>query len=160
MQKLFSIINENSDIYLPCIAKRVIPDWIEQEIITERISELIFSTPQENASIDRYLYLKNNPWAWYLDADIIVQKWPDFEMESGHPYLAVAGNPDTWAIMGNGCTWLFDYLIDFYKNRGTNTGRIYAREPFLSPEIAREIRPIPQGYFLHLSFSKRKWLFK
>ena len=155
MQKLFSLINSNPDIYTPWINRRVIPDWIDQEIITERISDRVFPTPQENSNIDRYTYLQKNPTAWYLDADVIVQKWPDFEMEKGLPYLAcVCRMYNNWAILANGCAWFFDYLLDLYEQRKNNHKRLWV-QPLLNRELKDKIRPIPDGYFIHLSLSMK-----
>lgn len=156
MQKLFTIINDNSDVYMPWVAKRIVPDWINQEIITERVSDRVFPTPQENANIDRYLLLQKNPTAWYLDADLIVRKWPDFEMEEGFPYLScVGGMYNNWGILGNGCEWFFDYLLDIYEQRKDNPKRLWI-QPILNKELKDKIRPIPGGYFYHVSLSMKK----
>jgi hypothetical protein len=156
MQKVFSLIYNFHPLYRKCLEMRQIPEWIDYEIITNRRVTTGDRDFRQDTSIERLAYLQKYPDAWYLDADVIVDKWPDFEMEKGYPYLARLDSNyyDDWAILGNGCQWFFDLLME---RMGDDPKPLWAHR-IINTELRSKIRPIPKGYFRHLmlsSFVKR-----
>lgn len=149
MQKVISLIYNYHPLYRKCLELRTIPEWLDYEIIIEPIVTNGSRSIREDTSIDRLYYLQQHPDAWYLDADVIVKKWPDFKMEKGYPYLAKVGIYDDWAILGNGCKWFFDYLID----RCGNDPKPLWSHNIINTDLRGKIKPIPTGYFRHLMLS-------
>jgi hypothetical protein len=83
-----------------------------------------------------------------MDADTLIDKLPDFELEEGFPYLYYGGGIyDICVMLGNGCQWFFDMLYERFDSK--NPIRWY--QPILNKEFKDKIKPIPEGYFRHLA---------
>lgn len=151
MQTTFSLLYNNHGAYKKCINFRPIDSKIDQKIITERALSKGDRKFTEDTDIDRLYILQQNPDWWYLDADVVVLKWPDFKLEPGIVYVgAVSGNIDTWCFLGNGCKEFYNDLMNFYYSKNGDV------EEFWSHKIIRQdkrVKIIPDGYFLHLSLS-------
>jgi len=95
-----------------------------------------------------------NPDMLWLDSDILVKKWPDFEFKPGKPYFAhgLSGNPENWIFYVNGRCDYFQSLMDRYiENKGWTDLYWMARMIQANP---KEVELFPRGYFIHLYLSR------
>lgn len=156
-QKIVQILYNDQAAYRECMLlnKPLIEDHgADHVILTDRVLTKGARCFCEDTDIERLFYLQNNPTAWYLDADTVIKKWPDFEMEPGYPYISCGdtGYYDTWAIFGNGCYWFFDYLMNIYMDFNCNPPRWWSHD-LMNGLLKDKIRPVPEDYFFHLHFS-------
>jgi hypothetical protein len=150
MQKVFSLLYNQHPLYLQCLNLRKVPGLVDHQIVTKRVLTKDGGSFWFETDIERIDYLQKNPNSWYLDADVIVNKWPDFKMDYGVPYVSCVGNNyDTWAIMGIGCQWFYDYLMEYYYKCNGKPEMWWSHKK-INGELKKKIKPIPEGYFRHL----------
>ena len=158
MNKLVQILYNNHPAYRLCmnLNKEILQSHeLDYTLLTERVLTTGNRIFQEDTDIERLYYLQQNPTSVYLDADCIIEKWPDFEMEPGFPYISFdeeaemcKGWYDTWAIFGNNCQWFFDYLMSNYTKE---CSRWWSHK--LINNMRDKIKPLPKGYIRHLYFN-------
>lgn len=166
MQKVFSILYNNHPDYLACIESRVIPDWIEHRVVTERVLTKDMATSikgfQYDTDIERLYHLQKDPSQWYIDADTKVIKWPDFKMEPGYPYISPlldAKNTynlkryDDWCILGNDCQKFFDDAMDVFQSYKGKPPQWWFHQ-LLDTEWFERVKPLPDGYFKHMHYGR------
>jgi len=150
MQKVFSFLYNNHPLYKKCLSIRPINNSIDHEIITERVLTNGSRSFALDTDIERIAYLQKHPDAWYLDADVVVKKWPDFEMEKGFPYISYDRiQYDLWCILGNGCQWFFDYLMDYYYKCNEDPEPLWIHS-LINSKLCDRIKRVSDGYFEHL----------
>lgn len=103
------------------------------------------------SEIVRLTYAASNPYMVWLDSDVLIKKWVDFDLKPGKPYKSKTWNEAIFFV--NGCCDFFQKLLDEYNN---NNEEIYKpcwlRQMFLDHES--EFEMIPDGYFVHLAMSQ------
>ena len=152
MQKVFSLLFNDHPAYKACLDSRTYPDWIDYNLITKRVLTSGERSFCRDTDIERLYHLQQDPSSWYLDCDCIIEKWPDFEMEKDKVYISYTGWAiDTWAILGNNCKWVFDFLIEKYKSFNDEVPEWWSHKLF-ETELKEHVRPIPNGYIKHLMF--------
>jgi hypothetical protein len=153
MQKVFSLLYNDHPLYKKCLSLRQIPDWVDYELITERVLTDGKRTFAQDTDIDRLWRMQQDPNAWYLDADVVINKWVDFSLEPGFVYIGQTGDLyDIWCILGNGCKWFFDHLMDFYYKQNGNVENLWAHK-IIRTELSKYVKPLPEGYFQHIGLS-------
>jgi hypothetical protein len=158
MQKVFSLLFNNHPDYRKCVESRIIPDWVDHELITQRVLTEGKRPFTEDTDIERLYHMQKNPNAWYLDADVEIIKWPDFEMEPGYPYISYHEPSrwhDNWCILGNGCQSFFDDLMQRYEKFNGDPPVWWSHELF-NGELKDKIKKLPEGYFKHLYYGRDK----
>ena len=133
------------DLYNQIIILRKLPKDVKQEIIVDKLFIGKDTTPDRQSDFDRIVYLKNNPSAWHIDADILIKKWPDFKLEKGFVYLYQERGLlfDTCVTLANGQTDYFEYL---YKECCIGDRYIHT---VIEEDLKDRTKPIPSGYFEH-----------
>ena len=150
MQKVFSLLYDAHPLYQMCLDMRQIPDWIDHKVITERVLTDGTEKAVYESDTDRIWHLQKDPDSWYLDADLIVNKWPDFKMEKGYVYMSqVQGKYDNFIVMGNGCQSFFDDVLNEYHEKPEPlwTHKLY------NYKFQDRIKPVPEGYVNHFAFA-------
>jgi len=87
----------------------------------------------------------------WLDSDIILDKWFDFEIKPGKPYFAqgIFGLPENWAFIVNGCTDFFKEALKTSKD----CKDIWWLAKFIQAN-KDSVEYIPKGYLTHLMLSR------
>ena len=155
-QKIVQMLYNDHSAYKQCIKmndKIFKSKNIDYKLLTKPLITSGKRSISDDTDIDRIYYLQQNPSAWYLDADAIINKWPDFEMQSGYPYISYSGAQyDLWAIFGNNCSWFFDYLMEAYYKANQKPIRFWAHY-LINMELKNKVKPVPEGYINHLHLS-------
>ena len=89
-----------------------------------------------------------NPEMFWLDSDVLIKKWPDFEFKPGKPYCS-----EKWfeaIFFVNGCCDFFRDLFKEYENKRLHKSCWLRR---LFRDHLKEFELIPEGYFVHMTLS-------
>jgi hypothetical protein len=134
------------NLYQQILDLRKLPEGYEQVVVTEKLFDGKIDRLDYQSDFDRITYLKNSPDAWYLDCDIVIKKWPDFELEKGYVYCYQERGCiyDTCVTFGNGQK---DYFEHLYKE--CCEGKRYIHT-VIDEDLKDRTRKIPDGYFEHL----------
>jgi hypothetical protein len=130
-------------------AKSMIPGDVDYMMLTYSTCLPRNKDYRAMSDVIRLKYLATQPNMIWLDTDVLIKKWPDFELEPGHPYV----NDDSGSIVFcNGCTDFFSKLWEQYEADesinyvGWFQEIIYDNKKFF--------RFLPHGYFVHVGMSK------
>ena len=160
---VFQLLYNDNALYKHCIK-------LNEKILKDNgVDHVVFTRPMiscgtrsfcEDTDIDRMYYLSKNPNAIYLDADCIIKKWFDFEMEPGYPYISRdVEHYDMWAIFGNGCTGFFETLMQAYHKENDNPKQWWGHH-LINNYLKEKVRPIPGGYIKHLHLGRSTSIIK
>lgn len=96
-------------LYRMCInqVKSVIPDGVGYTLLNED-----FSRVNESFSFQRRIFelLVEDPDRFWIDADMLIPEWFDFDFEPGKPYV-YGGSCAISAIYANGCADVIDRVL-------------------------------------------------
>jgi hypothetical protein len=153
MPKIVQYFDGNRPLYQQCIdqIKKSIPEGVTHELI----KETFFTARYDNdyravTDVIRLNYLSRDPDMIWLDADTLIKKWIDFEMEKDKVYINSFNEAS--AIICNGQCDFFKGLLDLYnKDEALNYAGWFHK---MLRDNRDKIELIPQGYFVHLALCR------
>jgi len=136
-----------SKLYGECIAqvKTKLPDDVSHRLLCTGVLQYAPTLTNEESRIStrmsRLKALRENLSGMWLDSDMMLLKWFDFEFEKGYVYVAGDVGCSASAIFANGCIETIDFLISEFKNFCIHVVIDKNKDKF---------KVIPSGYLLHL----------
>jgi hypothetical protein len=137
-------------IYQQCMdqARSRMPQDINYSLITKTECEARYIDYRAVSDVIRLKYAASDPNMVWLDTDILIKKWPDFEFKKGKTYI---NDSSVSVIFVNGCTEFYKHLWDIYQQtEELNYSGWFQRLILKHKEI---IEYIPTGYFAHCALS-------
>lgn len=131
-----------SKLYNECMAqvKTKLPEDVSYRLLSSDIA-LTNDESRISTRLSRLKALRENSLGMWLDSDIMILKWFDFEFEKGYVYVMGDEGCSAAAIFANGCIETIDFLINEYKGNCIHTVIDKNKDKF---------KVIPSGYLLHL----------
>lgn len=141
------------EAYLTCLeqVKRSLPSSVDHILLTYTS---ILPNCEDYRATSNLLRCKlaseHGDMVW-LDSDILIDKWFDFELQPGKPYFAqgLFGLPENWAFIVNGCTDFFKRVLD----ASTDAKDLWWMAKYIQ-DHKDEVGYIPKGYLTHLTLSR------
>jgi hypothetical protein len=88
-----------------------------------------------------------NPKMMWLDSDVLIKKWPDFEFKPGKPYCSKKHWEAIFYV--NDCCEFFKEML--YDSKRFSHRPCWLRKMFQDRKSSFEF--IPEDYFIHMTFS-------
>ena len=138
-------------IYAKCIeqARSRIPESVEYTLVQHTDCKARCQDFRAVSDVLRLRMASERPDMVWLDSDVLIKKWPDFEFKKGRPYL---NDRTASVIFVNGCTELFKNLWNLYEIDMDLNYPGWLQ--YLVKEYKDEFEYLPAGYFVHCCLSQ------
>jgi len=137
-------------IYAKCInqVKANLPVGVKHDLISHNGVTVRNNDYRAASEVVRLVEAASTPDMMWIDSDVLIKKWPNFEFKKGRPYCS-----EKWweaIFYVNDCCEFFQGLLKEYDDKNL-CKPCWLRQLFIDHRF--EFEMIPEGYFVHLALS-------